>query len=497
MKHQRLRRKMTILAGILVVFTTIFCSQRNEKKTSPLVSFENELISWPGILIKGEPAPSLNLTERMSFYNIPGVSVAIFQNNRIVFSKGYGTTEKEGGVPVTPHTLFQAASISKPVAAAAVLRLVEKGKLSLDEDVNKRLVSWKIPENEHTINEKVTIRRILSHSAGLTVHGFPGYSKGKPLPTVIEILNGEKPANTAPIRVDTTPGSIWRYSGGGYTVIQHLLTDVLQQDFPSILKDLVLDPTEMKDSTYAQPLPDDLAFKAASAHFMNGKTIPGGWHNYPEMAAAGLWTTPEDLAQFALTLIKAWRGESNPLFSADTARQMLTVEKGAYGLGLSLKGEGIHFSFSHGGSNAGFKCTMIAFPEKGEGAVIMTNGDLGSYLMMEILTALSTQLGWNEYRPTEKEPLAVETDVLESYTGTYRFNRVKTMTVTREENHLIANPIQFLPGKKGPCPFYPETESRFFSPAGNMTISFTKDEENRVTGLKMTLNGRVSTAEKE
>lgn len=497
MSIQRHHRAASTLAGILAIFAVIACSPPQGDKISPITSFENELMPWPGVLIKGEPVPSLNLIERMTFYNIPGVSVAIIQDNRIILAKGYGVTKKEGGIPVTPHTRFQAASISKPVAASAALRLVEKGNLSLDENVNVWLTSWKVPDNEHNINEKVTLRRILSHSAGLTVHGFPGYREGKPVPTLIEILNGEKPANTDSIRVDTTPGDIWRYSGGGYTVMQHLLIEVMQQDFPSILKDLVLNPVGMKDSTYEQPLPEDLSDMAASAHHMNGKTIPGGWHTYPEMAAAGLWTTPSDLANFSLTLMKAWRGESNPLFKTDTARQMLTVEKGAYGLGLSLQGEGVHFSFSHGGSNAGFKCTMIAFPEKGEGAVIMTNGDNGSYIMMEILTAISTRLGWNVYKPTEKEPLPIEPDVMESYTGTYRFNRVATLTITREEDRLIADPIPYLPVKKGPCPFYPETESRFFSPAGNVTISFIKDEENRVTGLKMTLNGRISTAKKE
>jgi CubicO group peptidase (beta-lactamase class C family) len=485
-----------LLVGLLACLAAAACSPSATEKKSSLKSFETELVAWPGILIKGEPAPSLNLAERMVLYNTPGVSVALIRNFQVVYAEGYGSTKKDGGVPVTSHTIFQAASISKPVAAAAALRLVEKGELFLDEDANTRLVSWKIPENEHTSTEKVTLRRILNHSAGLTVHGFPGYRKEKTVPTTVQILDGLKPANTAPIRVDTPPGRIWRYSGGGYTVMQLLLTDVLQQDFPSIMRDMVLDPVGMNDSTYEQPLPESRTEKAASAHFTNGKTIPGEWHTYPEMAAAGLWTTPTDLALFVISLMKARRGESNPLFSEETARQMLTVEKGTYGLGLSLKGEGNHFSFSHGGSNAGFKCTMIGFPEKGEGAVIMTNGDLGSYLMTEILYSISARFGWNDFKPTVKEPLPLVSNVLEGYTGTYQFNKVRSLTVTLEGGRLIADPVQYLPHKKGPCPFYPETESRFFTPAGDIKLNFIKDDTNQISGLEMTLNGRTSKADK-
>lgn len=199
-------------------------------------------------------------------------------------------------------TLFQAGSISKPVAALAALRLVEQGKLSLDEDVNAKLVSWKVPGNEFTKEQKVTLRRLLTHSAGLTVHGFPGYAAGAQVPTLVQVLNGEKPANTPAIRVDTVPGRLWRYSGGGYTIMQQLLIDVTQKSFPELMRQLVLEPAGMKHSTYEQPLPPARAGEAATAHDANGQPVKGQFHTYPEMAAAGLWTTPTDLALLAIEL---------------------------------------------------------------------------------------------------------------------------------------------------------------------------------------------------
>ena len=198
-----------------------------------------------------------------------------------------GVTEAGTTTPVTVKTLFQAGSISKPVAATGTLYLVQHGALSLNQDVNHALKTWKVPENEFTASQKVTLRRILSHSAGLTVHGFPGYAVGEPLPTLVQIFNGEKPANTAPIRVDFVPGSKSRYSGGGVTIEQQLIVDVTGKPFPVFMHDTVLAPMGMNESTYQQPLPPTLAVLAASGTRADGKTIPGKWHVYPEMAAAG------------------------------------------------------------------------------------------------------------------------------------------------------------------------------------------------------------------
>ena len=251
------------------------------------------------------------ITSTLHQRHIPGLSLAIIEDGRIIKEQGYGFTDQGGKTPVTPATLFLAGSVSKSVAAVGALHLVEEGRLSLDGNVNTFLRTWKVPENEFTADKKVTLRGILSHSAGVTVHGFPGYAVDGPVPTLVEVLDGVKPANTAAIRVDVAPGSQWRYSGGGYTVMQQMIIDVTGRLFPEFMHDTVLNPLGMTSSTYEQPLPENAQALAATGHLLNGQAVPGRWHVYPEMAAAGLWTTAADLARFAIGLQQALAGTAH------------------------------------------------------------------------------------------------------------------------------------------------------------------------------------------
>ena len=252
----------------------------------------------------------------MAKRKVVGLSLAVIQGGKIVKARGYGTIGggsggaggAGGATPVTTDTLFQAGSISKSVSALGALRLVERGQLSLDEDVNARLKGWKLPDSDATVDRKVTVRGILSHTAGLTVHGFPGYAAGKPVPTLVQVLDGTPPANTPAIRVDVAPGSLWRYSGGGYTVLQELMGDVTGKPFPGLLRTLVLAPIGMSHSSFQQPLPPERAALTATGHLADRSAVEGRWHVYPEMAAAGLWTTPSDLARFAMEIQRTLAG---------------------------------------------------------------------------------------------------------------------------------------------------------------------------------------------
>lgn len=325
---------------------------------------------------------------------IAGVSIAIIEKGEIVKAKGYGFTEKAGTTPVSTDTLFQAGSVSKPVAALAALKCVEDGRLALDSDVNRSLKQWQVPENEFTKEEKVTLRRILSHSAGLTVHGFPGYPRSSRLPTTIQILDGVEPANTPAIRVDAKPGSAWRYSGGGYTVMQQMMTDVTGTPFAEMMKETVLNPLKMTASTYEQPLPKDRVSSAASGYDSEGNAVKGKWHVYPESAAAGLWSTPSDLARFAISIQQAAAGKSNPIVSQSMTREMLTVQKEDMGLGLFLEGEGEARRFSHRGRDEGFDAYMVACIESGHGLVVMINQNDETGALMRIFSAVSKEYKW-------------------------------------------------------------------------------------------------------
>jgi CubicO group peptidase (beta-lactamase class C family) len=323
-----------------------------------------------------------------------GLSLTVIDGSKIVKTKGYGFADKDARTPVTPFTLFQAGSVSKSVAAMGALRLVEAGKLSLDADVNTKLNSWKVPENEFTKTKKVTLRRILSHSAGLTVHGFPGYAADKPIPTLVQVLDGAKPANTPAIRVDFEPGTKLRYSGGGYTVMQQMIIDVTGQPFPYFMQETVLTPLSMTNSRYAQPLPVEWAAKAATGYYSGGKAVEGKWHIYPEMAAAGLWTTATDLAKFAIGIQQSFANKSNSVISQSMARQMLTDQGESDGLGVFLKGSGDNLRFMHNGRDEGFDAVMIAYARTGQGAVILINSNDDSMTLARLLDAIAREYHW-------------------------------------------------------------------------------------------------------
>lgn len=443
------------------------------------------LIRDPGFVIKGQAPNTVTIWERMKQYRVPGVSVAVINDYEVEWEEGYGVKEAGGSEAVTPDTLFQAASISKPVAATAALYYVEKGILGLDEDVNSRLRSWKVPANQWTRKGRVTLRGLLSHTAGLTVSVFPGYAEGKELPSLVAILNGKKPANTPPIRVDIEIGSRFRYSGGGYSVMQQLLTDVLGRPFPQILQGVVLLKLDMSRSTFEQPLSPAWVSAAASGHRPDGTVVPGKWHTYPEMAAAGLWTTAYDLALFAREIMLAKEGKSDRILSNVMVEMMLTPVKEGYGLGFSLKGSDLDFQFSHGGSNEGFICHLIAYPKRGQGAVIMTNSDLGGDLIPEILRSLSVEYDWPDFRPIEKEVHALSNQQLEAFAGTYRFTPAERISISPGNGCLFIEPVFTPPDGKGRAVFFAESETSFFSTETEVRITFAKDAQGQVTGLTL------------
>ena len=353
-----------------------------------------------------EPPLRLSLTQLMQLYNVPALSIAVIDDFKIAWAKGYGTIGMGSSAPVGTHTLFQAGSISKPVAATGALGLVEQGKLSLDEDVNLKLKSWKVPDNEFTKEQKVTLRRLMSHTGGLTVHGFPGYDVDAPLPTLVQIFNGEKPANTAPIRVDVLPGSLERYSGGGVTIEQQLMIDVTGKAFPELMRETVLDKIGMTDSSYEQPLPPARAAMTANGTYMDGKPVHGRWHIYPEMAAAGLWTTPTDLAKFAIEMANSRHGKSNRVLSQKMTEEMLTPVKEEAGLGFFLENANPG-QFGHGGADEGFQALLTMNSETGKGVAIMADSDNGISVANLVLRRIAKEYAWHYQFENEMPALSI------------------------------------------------------------------------------------------
>lgn len=341
--------------------------------------------------------PSLPLDALMQKLGVPGASIAVIRDFDIHWSKGYGLADVTAGTKVTPDTLFQAASISKPVAAMAVLKAVQDGRFGLDQDVNTILTSWKVPASDATAKQPVTLRGLLSHTSGTDDgFGFPGYKPGTPVPTLVQILDGAQPSNVGKVIVTRPPLTSFKYSGGGVTLVQLLMTDVMKRPFDEMMRDTVLKPLGMAHSAYEQPLSAERDRNAARAHNRSGAAGDVKWHVYPELAAAGLWTTSPDLARFGIEIQKSIQGRSNRVLTRAMANEMASpVGVGPFAIGMSMSKRGEGWYLDHGGSNWGFQCLLLVHKTKGYGFAMMTNGDAGGRLLGELQQRVAAAYKWD------------------------------------------------------------------------------------------------------
>ncbi|MGA9245197.1 MAG: serine hydrolase [Silvibacterium sp.] len=444
----------------------------------------------PPVLVTGQPPSCTHLTQRMTELHVPAVSIAVIHNGSIEWAQGFGVM-KTGGGAVTEDTLFQAGSISKPLAAMAALHQVQLKKLSLDADVDSELVSWKVPESPAANGKPVTLRELLNHTAGLTIHGFPGYAANEAVPTLIQVLNGEKPANTGAIRVESEPGSKRNYSGGGYVVMQQLVLDATKQPFPKLMHDTVLAPLGMTHSTYEQPLPAGLQSAAATPYRADGSPVPGGAHTYPEMTAAGLWTTPSDLARYCIEVERSLQGKSNHVLSQKLTEEMVTPGPGNWGLGLEVGGSSADPYFSHGGVNEGFEGLFVAYEKHGDGAAVLTNAQGGMRLADEIMRSIANEYGWPDFHSAFRSEVKVSSDTLEQYVGAYQMAPSVYMTITLNGEQLISQL-----SNQDPVPLFAESDGKFFPKVVDAELEFVKDAGGRVSSLVLHQNGRDMTMAK-
>jgi len=428
----------------------------------------------PAVVIQGTMPVKRKLADEMARLGVPGVSVAVIHGGGIEWAKAYGAVTT-GGAAVTPTTLFQAASISKPVTAMAALSMTEHGQFALDQDINSYSQHWKLPNN--SVNgTPATLRELLSHTAGTTVHGFPGYAGGTPVPTLVQLLNGAPPSNTRGVHVSTRPGSVWRYSGGGYEVVQYMMQERSKStDFAALMDAAVLKPLGMRDSTYAQPLAPALLSRAALPHDGKGKPIAGGPHTYPEQAAAGLWTTPSDLARFAIETRLSAAGQSNKVLSQSMTQLMLSPVMSGFGLGLRIDGDGQSQTFSHGGSNAGYRATMVAYTERGDGVVVMTNGENGDELAGEVVRAVAAEYNWPTQRMKEKRALQPTAEQLRALPGKYEVAGAGDFTIRRTGDGLVVELTS-------------DSSEPIYAGPGNSWFILSRDLEMQFEG---TGNGRI------
>ncbi len=441
------------------------------------------------VVIEGDSGWTIE--ERMAHYGIPGVSIAVIDDYRIAWVKSYGVMDTASKRPVTDSTLFQAASISKPVFTMAALKLVQDGALRLEEDVNMQLRSWKVPENEFTHIEKVTLKRLLGHVAGTTVHGFPGYAPGEPLPTLVNILNGEGPANTPAIFVDQVPGSAWRYSGGGYCVAAQLILDAKGGSIPQHVHDLVLKPLGMSRSTFEQPLPEALARNASSGYLPDGTMARGRWHVYPELSPDGLWTTATDLAHFVIDLQKTIASDSGKVLNRATAMQMVEPFGAPFAtVGLFVEDRNGERYFDHNGWNEGFCGWVVSHVQNGKGAVVLINANQPEF-MGEVARSIARAYDWPGFVPQHKE-VPLDSTALDALTGRYKAGNDNLVTIVRRGGRLFREPLIEPPGEFvhiGAQEFVSRTDERrrlfVQDSTGVMTLRvFGPTEEDAISTLR-------------
>lgn len=394
---------MRTFASVLLLLALCSCSQPSldSDATPNYELIESGLIEFksPAAMLQPDSLQCANpktLAERMVHYNTPGVSIAVVDNGRVAWAKAYGTMDADAGRPVSTETIFEAASTSKLVTAVMALHFVQQGSLELDTNVNEYLTTWQVAENEFTEKRKVTLRRLLTHKAGLPTTNF-SHEEGVSYPTLLDVLNGTPPALNAPAICDLEPGTQWQYSNVAFAVIQLLLEDVSGKPFEAIAEELIFEPLEMTRSSFAYPLKPEMQAFEAMPHDADGVSREPAMH-LTALAHGGLTTTPGDLAKFMNELLLSYHGKSRKILTTATTKMLFNKEFDldpqmfgiplSEGLGVLLMGEGEELSFAHPGSNLpGLNCWLIGWPEKNRGIVVMTNGAQGELLAMEIISA--------------------------------------------------------------------------------------------------------------
>ena len=434
------------------------------------------------IRIEGQAVDFQSLEQRQAHYNVPGVSVAFMRNGQLAWTMQSGVKDITTKLAVDENTVFQAGSISKPAFAAVLMKYRQDNPVDLDTDVNNLLTSWKLPEHEWTEQEAVSLRRLLSHTAGTTVHGFPGYAAGKPVPTLQQVLEGTAPANTSAVVVDIKPGTQMRYSGGGTTLAQLALQDVANEPLPTMAQRLLFAPLGMTRSGFDQPITTNLSNNMATPYDGDGAPIAGGAHTYATLAAAGMWSTPSDMLKLASGVRSAYLGQKTNWISQATAQEMLTnntpsIEPPNVGIGffINMDDNGEILGFGHGGADAGFMSQLYIGLDTGNGYAIMTNGNSGRQLITELEIRLKEALDVGYSEAEVKTLVPISQVALGQYIGTYVVTSPVNVDVVLKEttNGFVLNALPYVENEE----YFHEGEGLFFAENGS-SIRFEMDEEN-------------------
>lgn len=431
------------------------------------------------VQIENIPPAKWTIAQRMKFYHANGISITVIKEYKIEWTKSYGWADSSEQRPVTPVIRFQAGSNSKSLNAIGVLKLVQDGKINLDEDINKYLKSWKFPYDSLSKGKKITVANLLSHTAGITIHGFPGYEKGDTIPTLTQILDGQKPANTQAVRSVFEPSLKYQYSGGGTTISQLIIQDVTGQPYDEYMWKNVLKPMGMTNSSYTQPPKKKIEKFLATGYYNDGKPVKGKYHIYPEQAAAGLWTTSNDLAKYVIETQLALAGKSQKVLN----REMTTLRLTPYldslsALGVFILNTGGVKYFKHGGVDEGFVSQYVGSFEGGNGVVVMTN-TYNTLLFDEIIYSVATTYNWKNYSPEVRKTVTLPDTLIENFIGNYQLDK-QNLSILKKADGIYLEDLT----NKTSWKVYFTDNSNFFVLENRIKFSFEFDRNNKVVTLK-------------
>ena len=473
-------KKLVIITAVLFTLTAIHAQPNITKEIAAQIQqVENGLVGR--IKIDGKVH---NILDRMAHYKVKGLSVAVEQNYKVIWAKGYGWADEKEKRAVTTSTLFEPGSISKSLNGVGVLKLVQEGKLDLDADINTYLRSWKFPYDSLSKEKKITLKQLLSHTAGLSVHGFPGYDRNSKIPTLPEILDGKPPANTAPVRSVFEPGLRYQYSGGGTTITQLVIEDVTKQPYEVFMYNNVLKPLGMIHSSYAQPPADGKMKSVATGYRRDGTEVENKFHVYPEKGAAGLWTTPTDIGKYIIETQLALQGKSGKVLNqAMTQLRLTPFNDPSSALGVFAEDRSGTKYFSHSAANEGFRGFYVGSVEGGNGLAIFVNSDNGE-ILSEIINSITAAYNWKGFpKPSNVKTVQLPDALMKKYVGVYYFDGVFSEVLQKDDGLYFWT--DFREGK-----MYFTNERDFVNIEFSAEKSFFEDSTGAVAGYNRKVNGK-------
>ncbi|WP_257659281.1 serine hydrolase [Parapedobacter lycopersici] len=476
--------KLPFLFSLVLMLWSSLWGIAQEREVNERIALVEKSLSGN---IKPVDGRGWTIQERMAHYNVNGVSIAVIHNYKLEWTKGYGWANAASKIPVTENTRFQAGSVSKSVNAFGVLKLVQQGNIDLNADINDYLTSWKFPYDSVADGRVITMKELLSHTAGLNVQGFRGYQRGERIPTTLQILEGTDPANSSAVRSLFAPGVRHEYAGGGITISQLIIEDLSRQAYDHYMEDQILKPLGMLNSSFASPDKQSSNIPRAMGYYESGEPVEGGFHIYPEMAAAGLWTTPSDLAKYIIALQQAYRGTRNTILNTDFAKLMLTpfIDQRA-ALGVFIDNYAGEMYFEHDGLTYGYYCQYYGSLNDGNGVVVMTNS-ANTALIPEIINSVAKVYGFKGLdRSKTRKNISIDDKILQGYTGNYALGPDMILTVLMEHKQLYIR----LTGQDKVA-LFPESESKFFMKDIDAQLDFVKDEKGKVTKVVLYQDGGI------